>query len=240
MKKGNFFQRLLLKRELKEELKKAEEEFNREWNWVHISQRKDLSALSGSHQWLKEMFIPATERKNYISESKLYRERARAQINQKTKDNEQALSIYFLSREARIYDNFAKVTGDPIYFAKAVEGFEEVIQRESIHPCPRISIYAGNSEKFMGNMHKYARAARAHYKEITGKELPHHHPISKGKDLEGTIAVLGIIGGILLLPTSITGNAIADLTPQGNSFLGIGLIVAGLIAAFFWFKGRQQ
>jgi hypothetical protein len=55
-----------------------------------------------------------------------------------------------------------------------------------------------------------------------------------------TAAIAGILGGIFFLSTNITGNAIADMTTKTTSFLGAGLLIVGLVAGFFWLKGRRK
>jgi hypothetical protein len=54
------------------------------------------------------------------------------------------------------------------------------------------------------------------------------------------IAIAGILGGIFFLSSNITGNAIADMTTKTTSFLGAGLLIVGLVAGFFWLKGRRK
>ncbi len=142
----------------------------------------------------------------------------------------------YLKTQALIYNRLGLATNNSSYFIEAVNRFEQVAELESNNPSK--AGYVSDSKMLIRQMHEDAKDARKHYKEITGEELPRHH--HKGKGLEGILAVLGILGGIILLPTNITGNVISDLTPQGTSFLGIGLICAGLIAAIFWFKGRKE
>jgi hypothetical protein len=52
-------------------------------------------------------------------------------------------------------------------------------------------------------------------------------------------SIVGILGGIFFLSSNITGNAIADMTTKTTSFLGAGLLIVGLVAGFFWLKGRK-
>jgi hypothetical protein len=58
--------------------------------------------------------------------------------------------------------------------------------------------------------------------------------------LSSFIAIAGVLGGIFFLSTNITGNAIADMTTKTTSFLGAGLLIVGLVAGFFWLKGRKK
>ena len=61
-----------------------------------------------------------------------------------------------------------------------------------------------------------------------------------GKKLTPVIATLGLLSGIFFLSSNITGNAIADMTTKTTSFLGAGLLIVGLVAGFFWLKGRKR
>lgn len=53
-------------------------------------------------------------------------------------------------------------------------------------------------------------------------------------------AIVGIIGGISLLSTSITGNVIGNATVAASSVLGAALLVVGLTAGFFWVSNRKS
>lgn len=53
------------------------------------------------------------------------------------------------------------------------------------------------------------------------------------------VAAIGIIGGISLLSTSITGNVIGNATVVSSSILGAALLIVGLTAGFFWVQGRK-
>lgn len=69
--------------------------------------------------------------------------------------------------------------------------------------------------------------------------LPEAKEHQRKKNLEhiaGSIAIAGVLGGLFFLSPEITGNAIADLNSQTNSFIGVGLLILGLIAGFFWLK----
>lgn len=54
------------------------------------------------------------------------------------------------------------------------------------------------------------------------------------------VAIAGFGAGIFFLQSNITGNAIADLTTKNTGFIGAGLLVIGIIAGFFWTKGRKK
>lgn len=61
--------------------------------------------------------------------------------------------------------------------------------------------------------------------------------------LERFIAVIsgiGILGSLFFLSPNITGNAISNLTTKTTSFLGVGLLIIGLVAGFFWLKRRKK
>ena len=55
-----------------------------------------------------------------------------------------------------------------------------------------------------------------------------------------TASIVGLVAGIFFLSTNITGNAIADMATKTTSFLGAGLLIVGLVAGFFWLKGRKR
>jgi len=63
-------------------------------------------------------------------------------------------------------------------------------------------------------------------------------------DLEGMVAVFvsffGILSGLFLLSSNITGNVIATLTTKTTSLLGVGLLIIGLIAGFFYLKTKRK
>lgn len=60
------------------------------------------------------------------------------------------------------------------------------------------------------------------------------------KKLRGSFVFLFIFLGIFFLQLNITGNAIADMTTKTTSFLGVGLILVGLVAGFFWIKSKKR
>ncbi len=74
-----------------------------------------------------------------------------------------------------------------------------------------------------------------------GEEL--HTELEKKKKLEhivsSVVAVGGILGSFFFLGSSVTGNAIANLNVQNSSFLGAGLLIVGLVAGWFWLKGKK-
>jgi F0F1-type ATP synthase assembly protein I len=57
--------------------------------------------------------------------------------------------------------------------------------------------------------------------------------------LSAIIGIGGFLGSIFFLGSSVTGNAIGNLGKSSSSWLGIGLLVIGLIAGFFWLKNRN-
>lgn len=61
-----------------------------------------------------------------------------------------------------------------------------------------------------------------------------------GPELLIVASLAGILGGIFFLSFNITGNAIANLSIKTTSWIGAGLLIVGLIAGFFWFKGRRR
>lgn len=53
-------------------------------------------------------------------------------------------------------------------------------------------------------------------------------------------SIAAVLGGTFFLSSSITGNAISDMTIKTTSFLGVSLLIVGLVAGFFWLKGKKQ
>lgn len=76
-----------------------------------------------------------------------------------------------------------------------------------------------------------------------GRELKRERE-QKKRNLEGLVAlVVGIIGSLsslLFLSSSITGNAIADLSVRSSSLIGTGLLAIGSVAGFFWLRNRNK
>lgn len=64
---------------------------------------------------------------------------------------------------------------------------------------------------------------------------------SKKHGLENTLtttAIISLLGGIFFLSNNITGNAIGNMTNLTFNIIGVGLLIIGLIAGFFWLKKR--
>jgi len=57
--------------------------------------------------------------------------------------------------------------------------------------------------------------------------------------LSSVIAVAGIISGIFFLSSNLTGNVIGNLTNSTSNFIGVGLLILGLVAGFFWIKRKK-
>lgn len=52
------------------------------------------------------------------------------------------------------------------------------------------------------------------------------------------ITSVSFIFALFFLSTNITGNAIGNLSQNSTNVVGIMLLVAGLVAGYFWMKGR--
>lgn len=52
------------------------------------------------------------------------------------------------------------------------------------------------------------------------------------------IAIAGVLSGLFFLSSNITGNAIANVSQSSSNVLGAVLLVVGLVAGFFWVKGK--
>lgn len=60
-----------------------------------------------------------------------------------------------------------------------------------------------------------------------------------GNKLLGLVSIVGIASSLFFLSPSLTGNAVADLSVNSSSFLGVGLLVVGLIAGVWWGRKRK-
>ncbi len=56
----------------------------------------------------------------------------------------------------------------------------------------------------------------------------------------GVFIIAGILGGLFFLSPNFTGNVIGNLNQASSNWLGVVLLVAGLVAGFFWLKGRKR
>jgi len=52
-------------------------------------------------------------------------------------------------------------------------------------------------------------------------------------------SILALIGGAFFLSSNITGNAVAGLSTGTSSWIGGVLLAIGLVAGFFWVKGKN-
>ncbi len=70
-----------------------------------------------------------------------------------------------------------------------------------------------------------------------------HRERKKNKGLEEkvtpTTAIIGILGGLIFLSLNITGNVIGNSGAIGN-LVGVGLLIIGLLAGFFWIKKNKE
>ena len=55
----------------------------------------------------------------------------------------------------------------------------------------------------------------------------------RGK-VSAVITIAGILAGLFFLSPNITGDVVANMTNSTSSFLGVGLLIIGLIAGLFW------
>lgn len=99
------------------------------------------------------------------------------------------------------------------------------------------------------------RAARLLYqpKDRVGRKLPPSEtmgliydlkkdfdvkPRRPKKNLEGTVAAVGLIGGLLFLSPTITGNVIGNASVGVSSFVGALLFLFGIVGAWRWVRNR--
>jgi hypothetical protein len=60
------------------------------------------------------------------------------------------------------------------------------------------------------------------------------------KKVTSVIAIFGIGASIFFLGSSVTGYAIGSLSTKTSSFLGVGFLIIGLIASFFWINSKKK
>jgi hypothetical protein len=88
-------------------------------------------------------------------------------------------------------------------------------------------------------------------KEITGRyKVPVRFFDDSGKrafptqqSLEqkfSVIAIVGFLSSLFFIGSSVTGNAIADLTSTTSNFIGAGLFLIGIVGALFYFKSKNK
>lgn len=53
-------------------------------------------------------------------------------------------------------------------------------------------------------------------------------------------SILSLIGGLYFFSANVTGNVIGNLTTSISNVVGGGLIVVGLVAGFFWVRGKKK
>lgn len=102
---------------------------------------------------------------------------------------------------------------------------------------------------------KQEAAIAKHLAEITKKERQAHstrpyeapEKISDQRASEGRLAqkvagiigFLGILSGLFLVSSNITGDVIANATLTNSTLSGVFLFIVGLIASFFYFERRN-
>ena len=90
----------------------------------------------------------------------------------------------------------------------------------------------------IGDEGNYERASNA-AKNRDNSQTRQDHIKSKLEKAAIAASIVGIIGGLFFLSSNITGNAIANISVQNSSFLGAGLLIVGLVAGWFWLKGKK-
>jgi hypothetical protein len=59
-----------------------------------------------------------------------------------------------------------------------------------------------------------------------------------GETVLGAVSIIGIIGGLLFLSTSLTGNTIGNMANSTSNFVGVFLFIVGLIGLVSYFNVR--
>ncbi len=153
-------------------------------------------------------------------------------------------------------DAIYSLLGD-LYLNEAKEGFKKNSFRSYPFILSAIDKYAKAGEylKAKSLVHKSFEDKYGIKRKIYGKEdSPKIEIISKGiinyqkdrrknkleKNVTGIISVVGLISGIFFISSNITGNVISNLSIKINSFIGMGLLIIGLIAGFFWMKNKNK
>lgn len=73
-------------------------------------------------------------------------------------------------------------------------------------------------------------------------DFERRYKMRKRRGVEESLAVIGVAGFILalfFLSTNLTGKVIGNLSTNNSTIIGIGLLVIGLVAGFFYLKNRK-
>jgi len=150
----------------------------------------------------------------------------------------------------KIYHNGASSEGYEDYISD--EGIPSAVGKVRLHGDEYFKVTErGNGLRFTAQMIK-SRLKRKiardyiHDLKIAGRELGDHISVEnqKRRSLEQILASIMTVGCLILglgfLSSTLTGNAIADLSVKTSSSIWIVLFVITLIAGFFWLKSRNK
>ena len=100
----------------------------------------------------------------------------------------------------------------------------------------------GNYHRF-GTMGRYERdKATERIRERTEKNREHllRGPKKGLEKTAATLALLSFVGATLFISGNITGNAIANLSTETNSVIGVVLFILVLLTGFFLLKRKNK
>lgn len=89
------------------------------------------------------------------------------------------------------------------------------------------------NKKYDSLVSKYGKDSNEVYNFETNKLGMH-----KSSGLEGTLAIIGLAGGIFFLSNNFTGNVIGSLNQTSSNIIGAVLFFVGILGAFFYFRRR--
>ncbi|HRZ85972.1 MAG TPA: hypothetical protein P5277_04305 [Candidatus Paceibacterota bacterium] len=89
------------------------------------------------------------------------------------------------------------------------------------------------------NKHPSERDQIKHYRELANNVRKKLKESRLESDIEKAMAIVGLGGGLFLLSSNITGNAIRMSQSSGNLIGGIFLII-GIIGCFLWISNKKK
>src|SRR3989338_3767784 len=143
------------------------------------------------------------------------------------------LSADYKDKEVR---QFFKDKGIKLKYALETRegGFGSEFVTEAMPLDKVIELY----KKIEANMKtlKWSKDEHDAWQAEKSKELQKNKSSFLESKLSLIVLAAGLIAGLFLLSSSITGNAVANLPIKTASFFCTGLILLGLAAGFFWFR----
>ncbi|MBS3087793.1 hypothetical protein J4226_04320 [Candidatus Pacearchaeota archaeon] len=141
---------------------------------------------------------------------------------------------YILSRAEKAKKELSAEKADHFYNLanKVLDRMDEIghTKVDIYDTCPHRLLSGDEQEKINSLQGLLYRASDGKYGE--------KQAVSGMTKYSGVVATVGLIGGMFLLSSHITGNSIANLSINSTSWAGSILFLAGLTASFFWMKRK--